>query len=119
MEEQLPYYEDRQQEAYEDYKNLVKQRDDLHRQCLEQSLALAAAGKSEEHWKSAYNTEKHYADNLEKDIEAAKERERVLREALESTTESLRACLHELEEPTNCKEEILRIARAALERKEV
>ena len=30
MEEQLPYYEDRQQEAWEDYERLVKERDALH-----------------------------------------------------------------------------------------
>ena len=36
-EKQLPYYEDRQQEAWEDYKNLVSHRDELLRQCLEQS----------------------------------------------------------------------------------
>ena len=45
MEEQLPYYEDRQQEAWEDYHNLEQQRGDLHRQCLEQSLTISEANE--------------------------------------------------------------------------
>ena len=45
MEEQLPYYEDRQQEAWEDYHNLEQQREDLHRQCLEQSLTISEANE--------------------------------------------------------------------------
>jgi len=45
MEEQLPYYEDRQQEAWEDYQNLEQQREDLHRQCLEQSLTISEANE--------------------------------------------------------------------------
>jgi len=45
MEEQLPYYEDRQQESWEDYHNLEQQREDLHRQCLEQSLTISEANE--------------------------------------------------------------------------
>ena len=45
MKEQLPYYEDRQQEAWEDYQNLEQQREDLHRQCLEQSLTISEANE--------------------------------------------------------------------------
>ena len=35
MVEQLPFYEDKQQEAWEDYQNLVNDRDDLRRQLAE------------------------------------------------------------------------------------
>jgi hypothetical protein len=42
MEEQQPYCEDRQQEAYEDYRNLVTHRDDLLWQCAELKRAYDA-----------------------------------------------------------------------------
>jgi hypothetical protein len=45
MEEKLPYYEDRQQESWDDYNNLVSQRDALHKQCLEQSVTINKANE--------------------------------------------------------------------------